>query len=262
MTSTAQVRLNPYESAALTRLVMSFCLGKGSLCLYSRSYVLQIGQPHRCADYSRYQWRRLCQFIPSAKAPVLHEGSGGGEGKGQWRLRVSSRWFETAYNMLYPLSGMDETGYRPFRIEPTTLDLLGAEAIAALWADRGRLLVGGKRLRGQLNLSRVSFAEAELVCEWIARLTGCHGVVDHSPRNGAAPMLFFDREAVLGMLQALRPTWMAQAECLASKFQPKDELKLPPVAPSRRHVTPRPPSRRRAVPVLRNEQPPELRQLA
>lgn len=264
MTTTAQVRLNPYESAALTRLVMAFCLGKGSICLYSRSYVLQIGQPLRCGDYSRYQWRRLCQFIPSAKEPALYALDGNEPAqasKGQWRLRVSSRWFETAYNMLYPLSGMDDTGFRPFRIEPPTLELLGAEAIAALWADRGRLLVGGKRLRGQMNLSRVSFEEAELVRDWISRLTGCHAEIDHSPRNGNAPMLFFDREAVLGLLQALRPTWMAQASCLASKFQPSEELKLPPAAPSRRRITPRPPGKKRPLPP-RPDIPPLLRSAA
>jgi hypothetical protein len=184
-----------------------------------------------------------------------------GIGKGQWRLRVSSRWFETAYNMLYPLSGADETGYRPFRIEPTTLELLGAEAIAALWADRGRLLTGGRRLRGQLNLSRVTFEEAELVSDWIARLTGSHSKLDHSPRNGGAPMLFFDGEAVLGMLQALRPTWMAQAECLSLKFQPPADLKQPVVASVDRKRSPRPAAKRRLVPgpvAPRLENPPLL----
>lgn len=204
---------------------MSFCLGKGSLCLYSRSYVLQIAQPYRQAEYSRYQWRRICQFIPTAKEPRFHNLGATGEDqneRGQWRLRISSRWFETAYNMLYPLSGADPaTGFRPFRIEQPALELLGAEAIASLWADRGRVLRGSGLLKGQLNLSRVTFDEAELLQQWIARLTGASGEVDHSPRNHAAPMLFFDQEALYGLLQSLRPTWMGQAPCLATKFQPE-----------------------------------------
>ena len=229
MAGTPRTILNPYESAALTRLVMSFCLGKGSLCLYSRCYVLQIAQPNRAGDYAHYQWRRICQFIPTAKAPRFHplgpDGEGEGDDRGQWRLRITSRWFETAYNMLYPLSGADpESGFRPFRIEQPALELLGAEAIASLWADRGRVLRGTGALKGQLNLSRISFEEADLLAAWISRLTGASGEVDRSPRNANAPMLFLEQDDLLAMLQALRPTWMAQAPCLLSKFQPE----LPP----------------------------------
>ena len=245
MAGTPRTILNPYESAALTRLIMSFCLGKGSLCLYSRCYVLQIAQPNRAGDYAHYQWRRICQFIPTAKPPRFHPlgpGSDGDEdGRGQWRLRITSRWFETAYNMLYPLSGADpETGFRPFRIEQPALELLGAEAIASLWADRGRVLRGSGVLRGQLNLSRITFEEAELLAAWISRLTGANGEVDRSPRNHAAPMLFLEEDDLLGMLQALRPTWMAQAPCLLSKFQPE------PATPSK--AVPRRSKRRRLSP--------------
>ena len=260
--STAQVVLNPYEAAALTRLVMAFCLGKGSICLYSRSYVLQVAQPNRCGEYSRYQWRRLCQFIPTAKQPRFHPMDAAAANpetdKGQWRLRISSRWFETAYNMLYPLSHADpSTGYRPFQVEPETLDLLGAEAIASLWADRGRLLVGGRRLRGQLGLTRMSFAEGELVQQWIARLTGAHSKLDVSPRNGQAPMLFFATDDILNLLQALRPIWMAQAPCLAHKFQPPEELRIAPSQSRELDRQSKPPQRRRrrAVPSLEKPRP-------
>lgn len=232
MAGTPRTILNPYESAALTRQVMSFCLGKGSLCLYSRCYVLQIAQPHHAGDYAHYQWRRICQFIPTAKPPRFHplgnEQGGGDRQARQWRLRITSRWFETAYNMLYPQSGADpHTGYRPFQIEANALELLGAEAIASLWADRGRVIRGSGSLKGQLNLSRITFEEAELLAAWIGRLTGAHGEIDRSPRNPGAPMLFLEQEDLLAMLQALRPTWMAQADCLLTKFQPE------PPAPSK-----------------------------
>lgn len=250
LTSTARIQLNPYESTALTRLVMAFCLGKGSLCLYSRSVVLQVGQPSRCGDYSRYQWRRLCQFLPQAKPPVLfmskHHQPEVAERKGQWRLRVCSRWFETAYNMLYPVDGMDETGFRPFRVDETALSLLGAEAMASLWADRGRLLTGSRRLQGQLNLSQLSFSEAEVIQGWIARLTGAHGVVDHSPRRYGAPVLKLEGEDAAAMLQALKPTWHAQASCLASKFN-YDSALLNAPSRSGRVASPRvAPKRRRS----------------
>jgi len=226
MAGTPRTILNPYESAALTRLVMSFCLGKGSLCLYSRCYVLQIAQPNRAGDYAHYQWRRICQFIPTAKAPRFHplgeSAPGEEDSRGQWRLRITSRWFETAYNLLYPQAGADpHTGFRPFRVEQPALELLGAEAIASLWADRGRVLRGSGALKGQLNLSRISFEEAELLAAWIARLTGANGEVDRSPRNPHVPMLFLEQDDLLAMLQALRPTWMGQAPCLLGKFQPE-----------------------------------------
>lgn len=245
MPGTPRTILNPYESAALTRLVMSFCLGKGSICLYSRCYVLQIAQPNRAGDYASYQWRRLCQFIPTAKPPRFHALSEDAaadlaEDRGQWRLRVTSRWFETAYNMLYPLGEADpETGFRPFHIQQPALELLGAEAIASLWADRGRVVRGSTSLRGQLNLSRISFDEAELVAAWIGRLTGVNGEVDRNPRNHDAPMLFFEQDELMALLQTLHPTWMAQAPCLEEKFKPK------PLPPGK---TPRP-SRRRRLPV-------------
>lgn len=241
MPGTPRTVLNPYESAALTRLVMSFCLGKGSICLYSRCYVLQIAQPNRAGDYANYQWRRLCQFIPTAKPPRFHAlgenaAADQAEDRGQWRLRVTSRWFETAYNMLYPLSGADpETGFRPFRIEQPALELLGAEAIASLWADRGRVVRGSTSMRGQLNLSRITFEEADLVAAWIGRLTGVNGEVDRNPRNHDAPMLFFEQQELLGLLQTLHPTWMAQAPCLEEKFKPKPVPQSKAPRPSRRH---------------------------
>ena len=205
---------------------MSFCLGKGSICLYSRSYVLQIAQPNRCGPYSDYQWRRIVQFIPSAKPPKFHPmdpaHTDPATSKGQWRLRLSSRWFETAYNLLYPQSHADPRGFRPFRIQPAALELLGAEAIGCLWADRGRLIRNTRYLRGQLNLARISWEEAELVRDWIARLTGAHAKLDGSTRNAEAAMLFYGEDAMRELLAALRPQWVSQAPCLAAKFQPPE----------------------------------------
>lgn len=218
MTTPPTVYLNPYEAAALTRLVMSYCLGKGSICVYSRSYVLQLPQPKRYGDYSRYQWRRLCQFIPTAKEPKFVPMKSN-DSLGQWRLRISSRWFETAYNLLYPLEHAEADGYRLFRLNRDVLGMLGAEAIASIWADRARLIASGSGHRAQLNLSRLDFEQAELIADWIAALTGAHSRLGESARNPGAPMLFYSPQDLARLLVALRPTWMAQANCLERKFQ-------------------------------------------
>lgn len=206
--------LTPDASAALTRLVLAYCLGRGSICLYSRSYVLQIHHQQALADYAFYQWRRVRQFLPAIKPPVHHALKPNQKGGGaQWRLRVSSRWFETAWRLLYKPDG--------FRVTSPVLELLGAEAIGSLWADRGRVLIprSGERCFGRLNLSRYDWESAELVHDWIGMLTGARGRVHHSPTSVDAPMLFYDDEATQAILSAIDRTWMAQAPCLAKKFR-------------------------------------------
>lgn len=203
--------LNPDESAALTRLVLSYCLGRGSICLSSRSYSLQLHQPKAHADYTHYQWRRLRQFLPAIKEPRYHPTDAAGD-TGQWRLRVSSKYFETAYNLLYPDG---------FNLTSSVLELLGSEAIASLWSDRGRVLMGRGAVHctGRLNLSRYRLEEAELVGEWIYRLTGAEGRLQASPRSPFGPMLSYDSVATEALIASLSSTWMAQAECLARKFR-------------------------------------------
>jgi hypothetical protein len=206
--------LNPDESAALTRLLLGFCLGKGSLCLYSRSYVLQISQPKAATDYSHYQWRRLRQFLPTAKEPKYHQIANAAAGSGQWRLRTCSRHFVTAWRLLYG-EGQGR------RLNSNVLELLGAEAIATLWADRGRILMtkGANFCNGRLNLSAYGWEEAELVHDWIYTLTGAQGRVHHGPRSKDAPMLYYDTVACEQLMESIDRTWMAQAECLARKFR-------------------------------------------
>lgn len=210
--SQQRVVLNPVEAAALTRLVLAYCLGRGSLCLCSRSYSLQLHQPRANMDYTHYQWRRLRQFLPNTKAPRYVPVKGGDSRAGQWRLRVSSKYFETAFKLLYP-DGC--------QISAAVLELLGAEAIAAIWADRGRILVtrGRNYCTGRLNLSRFTFEEAELIAQWISRLTGSGSTLHHGPRSFDAPMLYFDPEATANLMQAVADTWMAQAPCLEKKFK-------------------------------------------
>lgn len=202
------------ESAALTRLSLAYCLGKGSISLYSRCFVLQIPHPQQQRDYAMYQWRRLATFLPGLKEPQLHAVSSKDQGAGQWRLRCGSRWFETAWRLLYGVHGR-------FEVNPEVLQLLGAEALGSLWADRGRVLMtrGANFCQGRLNLSRYSFQSAALVHSWIQLLTGASGKVHHSPRSTELPMLYYDSENTERLIGALANTWMGGADCLARKFR-------------------------------------------
>lgn len=244
--------LNPDEGAALTRLVLSYCLGRGSICLCSRSYSLQLHQPKRHGDYTAYQWRRLRQYLPTTKEPKYYPTSGTSH-TGQWRLRVSSKYFETAFHLLYPDG---------FHLSSAVLELLGSEAIGALWADRGRVLMTKRSnyCNGRLNLSRYTFAEAELLYEWIHRLTGADGRVHHNPRDITAPMLYYDSLATERLIHALRGTWMAQAPCLERKFRtPQRPAHLMPKDSAERlqaeMMMPQLQTRRSATPLLQLRKP-------
>ncbi|MGB7564076.1 MAG: hypothetical protein WBM08_04910 [Prochlorococcaceae cyanobacterium] len=221
--------LSPVETAALTRLAISFCLGRGSLCIVTRSISLQLYHPQRYGDLAFYQWRRICAFLPTCKQPFLHDqatakriptdgadpSAGNPDGTpAQWRLRLSSLHFQVAYRLLYPGGKI-----MSLQLTPETLSLVGAEGIASLWADRARLIKGrGQPLvQGRLNLSRYSFTSAHTVAQWIAAITTASSIVGKNPASDG-PMLFFDHEQTIRLLGALEGTWHAQAACLREKF--------------------------------------------
>ena len=198
--------------------------------------------------YSTYQWRRLCQFLPNCRPPRSHETKTGrpipekadsmgtqephrapsdsrlpqaeiGREPRQWRVRVSSRHFKIAQRLLY--SG----GAGPFCVTSDALSLVGGEAMASLWADRGRIIKmrRSKRdqpnCRGRLNLSRYSWDSALTVANWIGALTGARSTVIRNPRNQNSPMLDMEHGELARFLALLGDTWMAQAPELQSKFQ-------------------------------------------
>ena len=202
------------EAAGLTRLALAYCLGKGSISLYSRCYVLQIPHPKQHEDYAFYQWRRLQAFLPAIKPPKLQAVTGSSDDAGQWALRCGSRWFETAWRLLYGVHGR-------FEVNPEVLQLLGAEALGSLWADRGRVLMtrGANFCHGRLNLSRYSWESAALIHSWIQLLTGASGKVHHSPRSVELPMLYYDSDNTERLVRSLSNTWMGGADCLQRKFR-------------------------------------------
>jgi hypothetical protein len=214
------------EAAGLTRLALAYCLGKGSISLYSRCYVLQIPHPKQHEDYAFYQWRRLQAFLPTIKPPRLQAVTNSSDDAGQWALRCGSRWFETAWRLLYGVHGR-------FEVNPEVLQLLGAEALGSLWADRGRVLMtrGANFCHGRLNLSRYSWESAALIHSWIQLLTGAAGKVHHSPRSVELPMLYYDSDNTERLVRSLSNTWMGGADCLQRKFRlparrPRQQLEL------------------------------------
>jgi hypothetical protein len=227
------IPLTPPDSASLTRLILSYCLGKGSLTPTGRTYSLQVAHPKRELDYSTYQYQRIKAFLPTMKEPYLyavHDKNGIQTGI-QWRVRVSSKNFETAYNLLY--------GSGRYQINSPVLELLGAEAIASLWADRGRVLLtkNGNFCAGRLNLPRCSHDEAQLLHDWIWSLTGAVARVHHSPLSQYTPMLYYENNDVITLMDALRHTWMARATCLEKKFRtPRNDLKRPTRASERERI--------------------------
>ena len=215
-----RIQLSSVESAALTRLVIAYCLGLGSLCYVSRSISLQISHAFNEEEYIHYKWRRLCQFLPRTSAPQLYRlgraDEGNDESFGQWRLRVGSKHLGVAANLLYP----DGTR-NGIRLTSEPLELVGAEGIGALWADRGRLHYNRSSSfsQGRLNLSRYDWTSAALIAEWIGTLTGAHGQLLPNPRLPDTPMLFFDHLSVSRLMAVLGDTWMAQAACLKRRFR-------------------------------------------
>jgi hypothetical protein len=238
------VLLSPPESAALTRLVIAYCLGRGSLCVASRTLCLQLYHPARFEEYAFYQWRRIRRFLPNCKPPRLHEqktgrvvnpDSGEDEGTGQarvpsdsrlkqaeigwapaqWRMRVSCLHFRTAFNMLYPMGG----GHG-LEITPDALSLVGAEAMASLWADRGRMMKrkSSSCVEGRLSLSRHSWVSAATIAQWISQVAWAQPTLAPNPRYPKLPMLYFDHTQLTRFLGVLGETWMATAPSLASKF--------------------------------------------
>lgn len=217
------VPLAPPERAALTRLALSYALGRGSICLVSRSWMLQLYQPELHRDYAFYQWQRLREFLPYCKEPKRFvrpstKGKDAEEalaGGAEWRLRVSSLHLEVSFRLLYPQGSKGGA-----RLTTDVLSLVGAEAMASLWADRGRLLrpKRGTLVTGLLALNRYDWGSAEAIRQWIESITGAAAQLGPNPRNRRHPALHFDHTQITRFIGMIRDTWHANAGCLSRKF--------------------------------------------
>lgn len=111
------------------------------------------------------------------------------------RFRVASRQLEPLWRLLHP------RGYR--EITSALVENLGARAAAWLWSENVRILSEEKGDGGAI-LRRVGQGgeEAEIVSEWLARLTGARSLISTKKRT---PRLLFDRSNKELLQTALHP---------------------------------------------------------
>lgn len=210
----ARVHLSPDQSVALTRQVLAFCLGKGSMAYYSRAWSFSITHPKPLLEYAHYQRSRLLRLVPTIRPPlwVKRRDASATETDGGYQLRFSSIYLETAYMLAYPNG--------EYRISSGILEMLGAEAIACLWADRGRIKIHKQRNTavGLLLLQRHEFDAAELIHDWIFTLTGARARIGRNRATAHMPALWYTTDQLEKLMAALAHTWPAKAECLMPKF--------------------------------------------
>ena len=132
-------------------------------------------------------------FIPTEAQIAPYKTAPRRNGRSTWvlRFRVSTNRLRPIYNLLYP--GGERT------ISAPALDLLGGSAAAWLWAEGSR-----PRSDGSVELARVgrTVAEAQLVNNWLALLTGAVGVIDDRRMQ---PRLQFDAATADKLCHALTP---------------------------------------------------------
>lgn len=140
-----------------------------------------------------------------------------------YRFRIASFQLEPLWRLLHP------RGYR--EITSALVELLGARAAAWLWSENVRILSEEKSDGGAV-LRRVGQTgeEAEIVSEWLARLTGARSEISTKKRT---PRLLFDRGNKELLQTALHPVAPFYSRWL---FKPEG-LGMPRIAPARRART-------------------------
>lgn len=181
--------------AADVRGLLGLLLGDGSLVPYRTpggGYIqltLTAGASESC--FLEEKVSEFRQFIKTKAKIVPYKTTPRSNGKTTpiLRFRVSTNKLRPVYNLLYPL------GER--QITTTTLDLLGAQAAAWLWAE------GVRPKKDQTNvLTRVGSTseEAVMISTWLNMLTGASSSLDS---NFARPRLVFNEDQSSKIKQAL-----------------------------------------------------------
>lgn len=106
------------------------------------------------------------------------------------RFRVSTNKLRPIYNLLYPI------GER--QITHTTLDLLGAQAAAWLWAEGVKIRQGQSALLGRVGSTS---EETLLIASWLEMLTGAKSKLED---NYVKPRLSFSPEDSMKIQEALK----------------------------------------------------------
>ena len=106
------------------------------------------------------------------------------------RFRVSTNKLRPIYNLLYPI------GER--QITHTTLDLLGAQAAAWLWAEGVKIRQDQSALLGRVGSTS---EETLLIASWLEMLTGAKSNLED---NYVKPRLSFSPEDSMKIQEALK----------------------------------------------------------
>ncbi len=106
------------------------------------------------------------------------------------RFRVSTNKLRPIYNLLYPI------GER--QITHTTLDLLGAQAAAWLWAEGVKIRQDQSALLGRVGSTS---EETLLIASWLEMLTGAKSKLED---NYVKPRLSFSPEDSMKIQEALK----------------------------------------------------------
>ena len=108
-------------------------------------------------------------FIPT-NANIVHYETpkrSNGRSTSALRFRVSTDKLRPVYNLLYPHGERE--------ITQTSLDLLGAKALAWCWAEGSRVIEDGS---AQLARVGATIQEARLMSSWVEVLTGAISTID------------------------------------------------------------------------------------
>lgn len=108
-------------------------------------------------------------FIPT-NANIVHYETpkrSNGRSTSALRFRVSTEKLRPVYNLLYPHGERE--------ITQTSLDLLGAKALAWCWAEGSRVIEDGS---AQLARVGATIQEARLMSSWVEVLTGAISTID------------------------------------------------------------------------------------
>ena len=161
--------------AADVRGLLGLLVGDGSLVPYrtpSGGYIqltLTAGATESAFLEEKVEEFKQFIFTRAKIVPYRTKPRNSGKSTQILRFRVSTNKLRPVYNHLYPIGEKQLTR--------TTLDLLGAQAAAWLWAE------GAKPMKdGSVLLSRVgsTFEESQLIANWLTMLTGGEGSIDEA----------------------------------------------------------------------------------
>ena len=159
--------------AADVRGLLGLLVGDGSLVPYrtpSGGYIqltLTAGASESAFLEEKVEEFKQFIFTRAKIVPYKTKPRNSGKSTQILRFRVSTNKLRPVYNLLYPIGDKQLTR--------TTLDLLGAQAAAWLWAEGARPNKDGSVLLGRVGNT---FEEAQLVASWLGMLTGAEGVID------------------------------------------------------------------------------------